>query len=831
MGNCCSSGFSNDDAHAAPVKVTNAGDISAQPNATTEARQFPAATIPQYTPSPVSPYRPFHSAPIRGATPHHFSAVVPVSPSPPPAQVPGSTFTPPPASSFPPSPSANPNYGSAASPFASPNNSSAASPSANPNNSSAASPSASPSVRANAFYDSAYHASASATNSSAEPLPPAITSAGSSANQSAGSSAGSSANQSAGSSAGSSASQSANSSAGSSASQSANISAGSSASQSANSSAGSSRGRNSSASPSALPVLREFSFADLHMATGGFARAIGEGGFGKVYQGRMVLPAGGSSDTGGRSTAGGSYATSGRSRAAMGAACGEMRECDVAVKVMNGKSATRDLTSFKAEVEAMSAVNHPNILRLEGVALNTSQGPMLVYELIPGGDVRNLLKQVQKNDIYFSWENRMKVALGCAEALATIHEHKFVHRDFKSSNVLLREDFTPVVADFGLARTIEDWKTHVSTKVVGSMGYIDPIYLQTGQLCQKSDTFAFGVFLLELISSCSPLSAAVSPLAPPGEFTFAELHAATGGFADSLAEGGHARVYRGRMLLPAGGSGATGGGSSAAAAGYVAGGDGETRECDVAVRVTTGEPFTTQQLIGFMAEVAAMSAVNHPNILRFEGMGIDTEQMPVLVHELIPGGDVSDLLRRVRRNGARFPWKDRVKVALGCAEALAVIHDKGFIYCNFKSSKVFLREDLTPVVAGTGLTRYVEDWERRNESAEALVGAIGSIDPNYFLTGEISQKFDIYAFGAFLLELIFGYNPTLALYQKLKIVVGPKDFDNPSLVTDPTMEGEWEVEHVLRIIALARSALNFYPTERPPISGIAVSLRALWSEM
>ncbi|CAI5479606.1 unnamed protein product [Closterium sp. Yama58-4] len=231
-----------------------------------------------------------------------------------------------------------------------------------------------------------------------------------------------------------------------------------------------------------LPPLRAFSYAELHAATGGFApaRVIGEGGFGKVYRGRMVLP-----------------------QAADG---GATRERELAVKVTNGKQFTeRDLQCFEAEVVAMSAMNHPNILRLEGVAMDMEQRPILVYELIPGGDVRKLLQRVRRNEARFSWRDRVKVALGCAKALAIIHENRFIHRDFKSSNVLLREDFTAVLADFGLARTIEDWKTHVSTAPVGSLGYIDPNYFQTGQLSQQSDTYAFGVFLLELIFGYAPL--------------------------------------------------------------------------------------------------------------------------------------------------------------------------------------------------------------------------------------------------------------------------------------------------------------------------------------
>ncbi|GJP42225.1 hypothetical protein CLOM_g1815, partial [Closterium sp. NIES-68] len=336
----------------------------------------------------------------------------------------------PPASSFPPSPSAN-----------------------GPENGSASFPPPAPGIsakdvyRSPANYGRAEFSAASSSNSLAAPLPPAIASPESSAAPHF------------------------------------------STSHSAGDSAGSYEGF--PAPPSALPPLREFTSAELQAATGGFARAIGEGGFGKVFQGRMMLPAGESCATGASSSATG----------------GEMRECEVAVKVMNGKHVTRDLTSFKAEVAALSAVNHPNILRLEGVALDTAQGPVLVYELISGGDVKCFLKRVRQGEVHFPWRDRIRVALGCAEALAAIHTRNLVHRDFKSSNVLLREDLTPVVADFGLARTIDDWKTHVSTKVVGSMGYIDPIYFQTGQLSQKSDTFAFGVFLLELMSGCCPLSA------------------------------------------------------------------------------------------------------------------------------------------------------------------------------------------------------------------------------------------------------------------------------------------------------------------------------------
>ncbi|CAI5478058.1 unnamed protein product [Closterium sp. Yama58-4] len=237
-------------------------------------------------------------------------------------------------------------------------------------------------------------------------------------------------------------------------------------------------------------VVGEGGSAELHAATGGFSRVVGEGGFGRVYHGRLTHPAG----RGGR-------------------------DMEVAVKVMAAEHITGGMSSFQVEVAAMTAMQHPRILRLLGY-VGDSPSPVLVYEYIPGGDCCEFLKRSGRGEASFPWRARLGVALGCAEALAAIHDANFVHRDFKASNVLLREDLTPVLADFGLARAVTDWATHVSTRVMGSMGYMDPIYFQTvmgsmgymdpiyfqtGQLSRKSDTYAFGIFLLELVSGCLAL--------------------------------------------------------------------------------------------------------------------------------------------------------------------------------------------------------------------------------------------------------------------------------------------------------------------------------------
>eukprot|EP00475_Leptophrys_vorax_P019628 TRINITY_DN26914_c0_g1_i1.p1 TRINITY_DN26914_c0_g1~~TRINITY_DN26914_c0_g1_i1.p1 ORF type:complete len:261 (+),score=22.22 TRINITY_DN26914_c0_g1_i1:117-785(+) len=149
----------------------------------------------------------------------------------------------------------------------------------------------------------------------------------------------------------------------------------------------------------------------------------------------------------------------------------------------------------------MCALQHDNILRLLGACLDaTSDSMAIVYEFIPNGNVAQRLEAVRQGTDTFTWAQRLKVAIGCAELLAFIHNREYVHRNFKGSNVLLTEDMDPRVADFGVARIVEDWKDHVTTRIMGSRGYLDPGYQEAGFLNEHCDTYAFGVFLVELAS-------------------------------------------------------------------------------------------------------------------------------------------------------------------------------------------------------------------------------------------------------------------------------------------------------------------------------------------
>ncbi|OWM80006.1 hypothetical protein CDL15_Pgr009984 [Punica granatum] len=120
----------------------------------------------------------------------------------------------------------------------------------------------------------------------------------------------------------------------------------------------------------------------------------------------------------------------------------------------------------------------------------------------------NLERSADKNKGPLDWDARMKIALGAARGLAYLHEDsnpRVIHRDFKAGNVLLEHDFTPKVSDFGLAREATEGSQHISTRVMGTFGYVAPEYAMTGHLLVKSDVYSYAVVLLELITGRKPV--------------------------------------------------------------------------------------------------------------------------------------------------------------------------------------------------------------------------------------------------------------------------------------------------------------------------------------
>ncbi|KAJ7537698.1 hypothetical protein O6H91_11G017800 [Diphasiastrum complanatum] len=216
-------------------------------------------------------------------------------------------------------------------------------------------------------------------------------------------------------------------------------------------------------------AAQTFTFRELALATNNFRPdcLIGEGGFGRVYKGRL--------DSTGQVVA--------------------IKQLD-----RNGLQGNRE---FLVEVLMLSLLHHPNLVNLIGYCADGDQR-LLVYEFMPLGCLEDHLHDLPPDKEPLDWTTRMKIAAGSAQGLEYLHDKAnppVIYRDFKSSNILLDEGFHPKLSDFGLAKLgpVGD-KTHVSTRVMGTYGYCAPEYAMTGQLTLKSDVYSFGVVLLELIT-------------------------------------------------------------------------------------------------------------------------------------------------------------------------------------------------------------------------------------------------------------------------------------------------------------------------------------------
>jgi len=161
----------------------------------------------------------------------------------------------------------------------------------------------------------------------------------------------------------------------------------------------------------------------------------------------------------------------------------------------------RRVEQFMNEVKILTRLRHKNLVSLYGCTSRHSRELLLVYEYISNGTVACHLHGGLAKPGLLPWPTRMKIAIETASALAYLHASDIIHRDVKTNNILLDNNFCVKVADFGLSRDFPNDVTHVSTAPQGSPGYLDPEYYSCYQLTGKSDVYSFGVVLIELISS------------------------------------------------------------------------------------------------------------------------------------------------------------------------------------------------------------------------------------------------------------------------------------------------------------------------------------------
>uniref|UniRef100_A0A3N7GC00 non-specific serine/threonine protein kinase n=1 Tax=Populus trichocarpa TaxID=3694 RepID=A0A3N7GC00_POPTR len=213
-----------------------------------------------------------------------------------------------------------------------------------------------------------------------------------------------------------------------------------------------------------------FTFKQIKAATNDFdpANNLGEGGFGVVYKG--VLSDG----------------------------------TIIAVKQLSAKSKQGN-REFVNEIGMISALQHPNLVRLYGCCINGKE-LLLVFENMENNSLAHVLYGKKEGQLNLDWPTRQRICVDIAKGLAFLHEEstlKIVHRDIKTTNVLLDGNMNVKISDFGMAKLDEEDDTHISTRVAGTMGYMAPEYALYGRLTYKADVYSFGIVALEIVAGMS----------------------------------------------------------------------------------------------------------------------------------------------------------------------------------------------------------------------------------------------------------------------------------------------------------------------------------------
>ncbi|KAF5757475.1 putative protein kinase RLK-Pelle-CrRLK1L-1 family [Helianthus annuus] len=647
---------------------------------------------------------------------------------------------------------------------------------------------------------------------------------------------------------------------------------------------------------------RQLEFFEILSATENFDESlvIGIGGFGKVYKGNLTI--------------GASLVV-------------------VAVKRLDSMS-NQGVAEFWAEVEMLSMLRHCNIVSLIGYC-NHEQEKILVYEYMPN---RTLNDHLHTLNTPLSWLQRLNICIGAGRGLHYLHtgtgiKSGVIHRDVKSSNILLHESWAAKISDFGLSKVgpANQPSTYVNTLIKGTFGYLDPDYFTTGRLTRKSDVYAFGVVLLEVLcrkravdrsldeeqwglvtwvqdsikegnlkriidpnirgeisSKClkdfititkrclhnspklRPTIAEVvvslesivalqdkfnnsfqrvgktifgrmvnmfsfpskrsivcvdnnmlpkmkdvpvdfqSPSPSVKEFSFDELSKATKSFTLILARGAFGKVvFLGwvdkNTLAPS------------------KPGDGIV----VAIKMLNHE--NRQSHFEWRAEANLMGQLAHPNIIRLLGYCITYDLMTV--YEYMPNKSL-DLFVLTDDTTKQLSWGTRLQILIGVAHGLAYLHSIKLIHRDVKLSNILLDEDFNAKLGGFGFAKYIHETDEVSVSSRCM-GTTVYLDPEYYMTGHLNMKSDIYNFGGVLLETITGQTILDVRrpegQENLVNWASSVQSSNIKDIMDPRLENNYPLQDAFECVSLALRHVAYKSKDRPSIEEVLQSLEQIYA--
>ncbi|KAI8566833.1 hypothetical protein RHMOL_Rhmol02G0073200 [Rhododendron molle] len=482
-----------------------------------------------------------------------------------------------------------------------------------------------------------------------------------------------------------------------------------------------------------------FSLHEVLIATNDFddELVLGTGGFGKVYKGLI--------NHGATNTV-------------------------VAIKRLNAQS-NQGAEEFWTEVKLLSKFHHTNLVSLIGYC-NENQEMILVYEYIARGTLASHLYKSSKEESgrsisHLTWAQRLKICLGVARGLDYLHtgtEQRIIHRDVKSTNILLDEKLAAKVSDFGLCKLITSQATtHVSTKVKATRGYWDPEYYITGQVTRKSDVYAFGVVLLEVLCGRPPLDDRLEE-EQISLISWAKMHIERGKL-DRIID----PSLNGEMITPR-------------SLKYFAKLANNCLQPKPKERPTMSEVVESLEIAlvsherkgrspGTTAKPFQGIKLVPKGMNRWRRAGKDNgfceqEDELILVYDYMGNGTLKSHLHGSDNNP--LLWKKRLEICIDTARALDYLHtnvEQQFVLCDVNPSNVLFDDKYVAKVATFDfsvpiLTSMATEGVETNIIGKmGFFGTKGYLDPEYQHNCKVTNKTAMYAFGVMLLEVLCAKTP------------------------------------------------------------------------